>query len=134
MGTAPLRYQWGKDGTLIDGATKTALTLSDINTNHAGSYSVIVTNNLGQAISDPAVLEVNPVIGPSELAVAMYAGVTISGAEGKTYSIQCVDDLSGDWFDWVTLTNLTLPTSPFLFFDTSSQYSPSRFYRTVQLP
>ncbi len=134
MGTAPLGYRWQKDGTLIDGATRTTLTLSNISTNHAGIYSAVVTNSLGQATSGPALLEVDPTIAASELAVAMYAGVTINGTKGKTYSIQCVDDLSGAWFDWVALTNLTLPTSPFLFFDTSSPYSPTRFYRTVQLP
>ena len=33
---------------------------------------------------------------------------------------------------WTSLTNITLPSSPYLFIDTNSTSAPSRFYRAQQ--
>jgi len=52
-------YQWQFDGASIPGATNAALALTDLQTNEAGSYSVIVTNREGSASSSNAVLAVN---------------------------------------------------------------------------
>src|ERR1043166_1170111 len=64
----------------------------------------------------------------SSLTQAYYPGLTISGTAGNSYDIQYVNTLS-NVNDWVTLTNLTLPTSPFLFIDTTAPGLPKRFYR-----
>lgn len=58
-GDAPLSYQWLKDGTPIDGATGTSLTLDPAGVSDSGSYTVAVTNPNGTTVSDPAVLEVS---------------------------------------------------------------------------
>ncbi|MCL5098655.1 MAG: immunoglobulin domain-containing protein, partial [Candidatus Omnitrophica bacterium] len=60
-GTAPLAYQWQKDGVNINGATSQNLTLSIITTADAGSYRVIVSNSSGSATSALATLTVNTV-------------------------------------------------------------------------
>jgi len=47
----PLTYQWLKDGSPIDGATETTLTLTGARAAHAGNYSVTVTNAIGSVTS-----------------------------------------------------------------------------------
>ena len=47
-GTAPLVYQWYfNSDTALSGGTNTTLTLSNIQTNDAGGYSVVVANTIG---------------------------------------------------------------------------------------
>ncbi len=58
-GLNPLRFQWRKDGTNIAGATNTFLSLSDVQTNAAGGYSVVLTNSSGAVTSLVAMLTVN---------------------------------------------------------------------------
>jgi uncharacterized repeat protein (TIGR02543 family) len=57
-GTAPLNYQWKKDGADISGANGVTLTLTNVQPSDAGSYTVVVSNSLGDATSDPATLTV----------------------------------------------------------------------------
>jgi sugar lactone lactonase YvrE len=54
--TTGASFQWQFDGTNIDGATNATLTLTDVQTNEAGSYSVIVSNLAGSTTSSNAVL------------------------------------------------------------------------------
>jgi hypothetical protein len=58
-GTAPLRYQWRDDGVNISNATNATLSLTNVQSSHAGSYTVVVTNSVGAVTSNPAVLTVN---------------------------------------------------------------------------
>ena len=58
-GTPPLRYQWRFNATnILSGATNSTLSLSNVQTNQAGNYSVVVTNGGGSIISSNAVLVV----------------------------------------------------------------------------
>ncbi|HEY8995439.1 MAG TPA: right-handed parallel beta-helix repeat-containing protein, partial [Lacunisphaera sp.] len=50
-GTAPLSYQWRRNGTAISGATSASYTISSVQTSHAGGYSVVATNSAGSATS-----------------------------------------------------------------------------------
>lgn len=64
LGSVPLSYQWQKDGTNltdggnISGSHNRILNLSNVATNDAGSYSVIVSNVLAFATSTGALLTV----------------------------------------------------------------------------
>src|SRR5665213_2901966 len=51
-------YQWQLDSNNISGATNATLTLTDVQTNQTGSYSVVVTNSAGSTASSNAVLTV----------------------------------------------------------------------------
>jgi hypothetical protein len=64
----------------------------------------------------------------SLLSLNMYAGLTIVGQVGATYEIDYLNSLSGGT-NWTVLTNIVLPSNPYLFFDTTSPFSSSRFYR-----
>jgi hypothetical protein len=55
-GTAPLSYQWRKNGADIGGATSPSLVLTSLTAAGAGSYTVVVTNPFGSVTSSAAVL------------------------------------------------------------------------------
>jgi pectate lyase len=57
-GTAPISYQWNRNGTPIAGATSTTLTLTNVQTTNAGSYTLTASNSVGSVTSDAAVLTV----------------------------------------------------------------------------
>src|SRR5713101_2047105 len=61
-----------------------------------------------------------------------YPGLTITGTVGGSYPIQYVNALS-DLNNWVTLTTLTLPSSPYLFMDSTAPDVPQRFYRETNV-
>jgi hypothetical protein len=58
-GTAPLSYQWNKDGVSVAGATSSTLSLVGAQTGSAGNYTVTVTNAAGAVTSAAAVLLIN---------------------------------------------------------------------------
>ena len=57
-GTAPLTYQWRKDGTPILGATTASLTLSSVQPTDAAAYTVVISNPAGSSTSNVAILAV----------------------------------------------------------------------------
>src|SRR5205807_2501481 len=60
-GTAPLNYQWQKNGVAISGATTVTYTTPPTPTADSGAqFTVVVTNTAGTVTSNPATLTVNP--------------------------------------------------------------------------
>jgi alpha-tubulin suppressor-like RCC1 family protein len=57
-GTAPLSYQWLRDGVNVTGANSATLTLNTVQTNQAGNYTVVISNASGSVTSNLAVLTV----------------------------------------------------------------------------
>src|SRR5689334_6590467 len=57
-GTAPLAFQWRKDDTELSNRTNATLSLTLIQTNDAGLYTVVITNLEGAVTSSPARLAV----------------------------------------------------------------------------
>lgn len=60
-GTTPLTYQWQLNGMKLPGETNTTLVLANAEQRDGGFYRAVVTNGLGQAESEAALLEVVPV-------------------------------------------------------------------------
>jgi hypothetical protein len=58
-GAALLKYQWRRNGTPLEGATTSALTLDHVSSGSAGNYSVIITNSSGSVTSAIATLTIN---------------------------------------------------------------------------
>jgi pectate lyase/pectin methylesterase-like acyl-CoA thioesterase len=58
-GSAPLTFQWSKDGVPIAGATGTSLTLSNVRVADSGSYAFTATNSVGSVTSDVVTVLVN---------------------------------------------------------------------------
>ena len=63
--------------------------------------------------------------------VQFYAGITVTGSVGCVYAVQTTTDVSNA-NAWLNLAILTLPSSPYLYFDTQNPASGNRFYRVVQ--
>jgi hypothetical protein len=57
-GSAPLGYQWQFNSAAIAGATQSAYNLASVQLTNAGTYSAVVSNAYGVAISSNAVLTV----------------------------------------------------------------------------
>ncbi|MFO1497862.1 MAG: immunoglobulin domain-containing protein [Verrucomicrobiota bacterium] len=58
-GPGPLGYQWTFNGRTLAGATNAVLTLTDLQSNQAGLYAVLVTNPYGAITSSPTTLQVS---------------------------------------------------------------------------
>ena len=96
-GTAPLSYQWKKNGTDISGATSSSYTTpATAIGDNAAAFTVVVSNSAGTATSNSATLTVNPaVVAPSisnqPVAQTVNVGqtasfsVTASGTAPLTY-------------------------------------------------
>ena len=67
-GTAPLTYQWRKDGVAVSGATAATLTLTGVKPADAGAYSVLIGNAIGSTASGPAQLTVTALTTPPSIA------------------------------------------------------------------
>jgi len=59
--------------------------------------------------------------------------LTIADATGGNYRIEATSDLVNTNV-WTTLTNLTLPSSPFEFVDKTTPQPLRRFYRAIPVP
>ncbi len=99
VGTAPITYQWKKNGSNLSddakysGTTTSSLTVSGIVTGDAGNYTVSITNSAGSADSSTAALTVAsaPVITSQPVSLTRGAGsnavfnVTVTGAAPISY-------------------------------------------------
>jgi hypothetical protein len=81
-GTAPLSYQWQKNGATIPGATNATLTLASVQPSDAGNYRVMVANAAGSVPSADATLTITslPVIvqQPLDRGAAIGSSVTLT--------------------------------------------------------
>src|SRR6266481_6089344 len=81
-GTAPLNYQWQKNGAAISGATSASYTTPATTTADSGSqFAVVVTNSAGSVTSNAATLSVNtilvaPSITTQPVSQSVRAGLT----------------------------------------------------------
>jgi hypothetical protein len=72
-GTAPLTYQWQKNGSDITGATATSYTTPVTTTADSGAlFRVVVSNTAGNVTSNSATLTVNPGTSNSTVDVITY--------------------------------------------------------------
>jgi len=79
IGTAPLRYQWFKDGALLDGANQASLSIVASHAAVGGQYSVVVSNHAGSVGANAVVTVLNSeelriVQEPAD--IARFAGQT----------------------------------------------------------
>jgi hypothetical protein len=93
VGTAPITYQWKKDGAAIPGATSAFYTITKAQLAHAGSYTVTLTNSFGTITSNPSILSLGtpPIITSHPVSQTVNAGrptalsVTASGVPSPVY-------------------------------------------------
>lgn len=126
-GYGRLFYQWQFNGTNIPGATSATLPLTNLMPAKAGAYTVMVANAYGTNTSVAANLSY---FGD----LKFLASVTLAGAIGQQFRVDYADVVNIGTTNWLVLTNITLPYSPFVVVDYSSPNQTKRFYRAVPLP
>ena len=86
-GTAPLTYQWKKNGTAISGATAASYTTpAETTADNGAQFTVVVTNSAGNVTSNAATLTVNPApVAPS--ITAQPSSATITAGQTATFSV-----------------------------------------------
>ena len=81
-GSAPLSYQWQKDGAPIAGATRSSYLRANLQAADAGAYAVVVTNAQGSVTSaSAAVTVVLPV--PPVITTPPVAQTAVEGGEAR---------------------------------------------------
>ena len=126
-GTAPLNFQWLKNGANISGATSNILTLSAVTTNDAASYSVIVTNSVGVIASSSATLTV--LVSPTIIASPANATVTQGNSAAFTVTASGTAPLTYQWLK--NGVNISGATSATLTFASAATTDAANYSVTV---
>ncbi len=105
-GAQPLNYQWRKDNIDIPGAEGSAYSITGVQSNHYGNYSVVVTNRFGVVTSRLAKLDwgLKPEIIQAPLSQSIVEGGNI------TFSVEIVGHPAPFTYQWrrssTILTNI----------------------------
>ncbi len=81
-GSAPLTYQWQKDGAPISGATRSSYLRTNLQAADAGAYAVVVTNAQGSVASSAAAITVVLPVPPI-ITTPPAAQLVIEGGEAR---------------------------------------------------
>lgn len=125
-----LSYQWQFNGTNIAGATSSTLDLTSLTMANEGAYRVVVSSTAGGTVASQDVNLQSLFFGN----LKFYAGINLAGTVGQQFRVDYADVLNVGTTNWLVLTNLTLPSSPYLVVDPNSPGQTKRFYRAVPLP
>jgi hypothetical protein len=80
-----LRYQWSKDSVPITDATNASLIFSSVEASHSGSYTVLVSNEFGTALSLPAIFATTSALGGGQVRFNFFTNsATITDIDGVT--------------------------------------------------
>jgi len=119
-------YQWqfssnGVTYVNLNGATGANYSQATSGVTNIGYYRVLASN----------FVNTNTSIGVSLtfLNINMYAGLNIVGPLGANYNVQSIPALNGS--NWTTLTNISLPSQPYIYIDYNSPTNAVQFYRAV---
>jgi hypothetical protein len=82
-GSAPLHYQWRKDGGNLAGATSSSFNLPNAQPSNAGVYSVLVSNSVGSVLSSNAALII--IVPPA--ITSQPTGLTVAQGQSATFSV-----------------------------------------------
>ena len=126
-GGTGLTYQWQFNGTNIIGATSPTFSLANISATNGGAYRVVVSNDTGGTTTSQAA---NLLLFGD---LRFLAVSVLSGTVGQQFRVDYADVLSSVT-NWLPLTTVTLPFSPFYVVDPNSQGRTNRYYRAVSLP
>jgi hypothetical protein len=131
-GSEPLSFQWRKDGVPMTGANAQSLALTNVQTNDAGYYSVVVTNAAGGLESAGALLSVElpqPLrfLSAEQLPQGMVR-LRLTGAPMQNAVVQG----SSDFSNWQPLFTNASSTGVWEIIDVSATNTSRRFYRAVR--
>lgn len=147
-GNGTLHYQWRLNGLAISGATSNSLNILNVAFEHAGTYAVLVTDNLGSTLSAPATLSVliDPTIVQQPLTQPVLAGgsvtLSVTVTNGATLPINYRWRRGGFTFtnfylnsrvSFLTLSNVQAPNTNWSCFVTNVAKPSGVLSATAQL-
>ncbi|HVO23691.1 MAG TPA: immunoglobulin domain-containing protein, partial [Candidatus Margulisiibacteriota bacterium] len=99
-GTAPLSYQWSKNGTAISGATSSSYTTpATVSGDNGASFTVTVSNSAGNQTSSAATLTVNPAAtAPMITTQPQNQSVTVGSTATFSVAATGTAPLTYQWF------------------------------------
>jgi hypothetical protein len=123
-GTFPFSYQWRKDGADLLAATNDSHSITNVQSEYAGHYTVVVTNGCGAVTSRVATLTWEPTLQLHRDSTTQTQSLALF-FEGQLggLNIQTSTNLT----DWTDLMPLTTPTGNVPLAPSESR----RFYRAV---
>lgn len=95
-GTPAPTFQWRKNGAAISGATNASLTLTNVQTADAGTYSVFIQNSAGSATSNNVTLTVNAAAGQLAI-VAQPTAHTVASGHSVVFSVGATGATGFQW-------------------------------------
>lgn len=128
-----LAYQWLFNNSTISGATNSSYTISNAQTNHAGNYSVVVTNIAGSVTSSNAPLFVSTIPLQFQSISLLSNGtveMTLIGVTGDTCTVKVSNNLK----DWGTLGTFSNTNGMIQFTDVVATNTTARLYRAQLEP
>jgi hypothetical protein len=133
IGNPSPSYQWRTNGGSISGATNSGHTISAVQTNNAGNYTVVASNTSGSVTSAVATLTVltsAATFGSSSYSTNGKFLVTVLRETNLNYIIQASTNLNSST-NWVSIfTNI----APFTLTNTAATNYPQRFFRAIYKP
>ncbi len=127
-------YQWRRNAVPIPGATNATYALTGVQTNQAGTYSVLVTNVAGSLRSSNALLTLLPAAPAQFTTVSALPGQTLQwsavGDAGGYYILETSTDLS----NWTPLTTLVATNGTWQFTTGAVTNEAQRYFRARSGP
>ncbi len=128
-GTAPLAYQWRRNGAGVAGATSFTYTVAAAQASDAGTYDAVVTNAFGAVTSSVATLSITLPGRISTIRLQPGGGLLLqaTGTVGESLLFSTSTNLF-DWLPWVLVSN---PSGTVQVIDLAPP-APRKFYRAKQ--
>jgi hypothetical protein len=122
-GVGTLGYQWLFNGTPMSSATSSVLSLTDIQSNGVGAYSVVVSNTVAAATSAP----------PAQITIYTPAPLAIDSIKisGANLVVNGLNGLSGQICSLLATTNLSVPLDQWPTLATDTLAANGNFTITV---
>jgi hypothetical protein len=127
-------YQWMFGTNALSSENAATLTITNVQTSHAGDYTVVLTNAAGSITSGVATLTVQLPASPTLSARPIllpngHFHVGFTGTPNVPYTVKSATNILGSW---ETLTNITSDGSGLIQVDAIPTAAPAqRFYRIV---
>src|ERR1017187_7886882 len=131
-GVGPFAYQWQSNNVNIGDATNNFLSLTNVQLNQSGTYSLVASNGYGSSTTN-ATLVVQPFVfngGSTNLIM------TSSGLRFRLDSVYAAHSVivfaSTDLVSWLPILTNPPVTGSVLFLDAAATNTPQRFYRALE--
>ena len=109
-GTGPLFYQWLFNGAALAGITNSSLVITNVQTNNAGNFQVVVSNVFNSVTSHVATLKVINITNSAPIIITEPQSQTVLAGTTATFSITATGS-TPLFYQWVVQVSSTVFTN-----------------------